>query len=395
MLPYLLLILVAVGGAAFSQQIVHALAPAPAVSPAPGRTTLVEEPAEADALAPLRRWTPVDAFVAIALIAFAGLRLRVGTDYDSYVRLFSALEPGYLQRQVDGAPQEPGFTALQIVILGFSDNPRWLFLIASALSIAPVLWVIKRHTLNPTLALALYILLAHYVAPFNVVRQGVAVGLMVWASTYLNRRHWWMFGIITVAAWSIHSTALIVAVLYVLVMRWRPSARVVIAAVLAGAVASRVLLTWGPITELLIRINPRYDLYLDSAASQSQVAAAGVGTYLQVAVRVALLLFAVWVVHNYDLELTSQERHWFNLAVVGLVLLVLGTQSIVLARLDGYFGIFLVLLLPNLLVRARADIAYAIGLVVASSVFFAFYVTNYSDLVPYHFDWSFVLGRPV
>lgn len=354
----------------------------------------IEQPRAEEATGRQREpWNLGDVVACAALIAFAGVRVLVGTDYTLYENLFNHLQAGFYGTQVRDSPQEPGFTALQIWLHGFTDDPRALFLICAALTVIPAYIVIKRLSAWPVLSLVLYVALAYYIAPFNVMRQGIAVSLMLLAGSYLSRREWLRFALVSALAYTVHSSVVVIAAVYLVV--WlapaiRPRVTTVLGAVVLAFAASRYVLTIGPIADLLYRLNPRYDLYVDASADQSQVADAGIGTYLQIAVRVALLVLAAWSVRTNQDEFTIDERRWYTLVVIGTLGYILGIHSVVLARVEGYFTIWLVLLLPNVLRRNQNRGPVTGALVAASLLYLAFYVSRYADLSPYQGDWSVI-----
>jgi hypothetical protein len=70
-------------------------------------------------------------------------------------------------------------------------------------------------------------------------------------------------------------------------------------------------------------------------------------------------------------------------AVMGLFFLIVGLNSVVLARMELYFGVFLVLLIPNRIAERRCYVAKS-GVLALATVYFALYIQHFSTLVPYH-----------
>lgn len=325
-------------------------------------------PRDSSAAVPTR-WTTFDLAAVLALTTFSAVRFEVGTDWGMYYRIYNRLSPSEWDYQLDGSPQEFGYTLLSLALRSLSDSPFLIFWVTSALAVVPVYVTIKKKSSNPTMSLLLYVLLAFFVSPFNIIRQGVAVSLNFWANSYIDKNKT-MFVLINAVAATFHASAILAAVVQLVVHRWRPSLKQVLLALVAAAVAARYLLNLAPVTNWLIELNPRYETYL--TADQ-----AGIGTYLILASRLGLLLLA--------LALATGDRdngRYMTYVAVGLCFLVLGTESVVLGRMEMYFGIFLVLLIPNQL-AGRRDFTMKAAVVAAAAVYFGFFLQHFGDLLPY------------
>lgn len=318
------------------------------------------------------RWNLFDYLAVTVLIAFSGLRFEVGTDYAIYALNYIQIEPASWLAYLDRSPLEAGYTLLTIGLRSISDSPHLIFWVTAALTVLPAYATIKKQSLDPTFALLLYVMLAFFVTPFNVIRQGVAVALNFWASTFLGSRTTF-FVLINLLACTFHLSAAPAALIQMAAWKWRPNTRGVLV-ILAGAVMVVFVIGTGLVRNILAVVFPRYESYLDANA-------AGIGTYLMILVKFALVMFALHLVKQ------QVQTSYAAYASIGLLFLVVGTQFLVVSRMESYFGIFLVLLLPNCLALSSQD-AKAKGLqralvLVVAATFFAFYLRNYGSLVPY------------
>src|SRR5690606_20246543 len=105
-----------------------------------------------------------------------------------YALNFAKIQPERWMEHFARSPLDPGYTILTILIRTVTDLPYAVFLAAAVLTVVPIYITIKKQSLNPTLALALYVMLAFYVHPFNAVRQGIAIAMNVWASSFLRSK---------------------------------------------------------------------------------------------------------------------------------------------------------------------------------------------------------------
>ena len=311
----------------------------------------------------------------LALVLFAGARVNVGTDYAYYQSVFRESDPQYWDYVVHNSPQEVGFTTGVLVLRTLSENSRLLFLVASLLTIACSAAAMRRMSSNFAVSMTLFILLGFYIAPFNILRQGLAVSLNFLAYSYLDKqRGRWL--VLNVIAQLIHSSTAIAAVIQLLLRRVRPSWRLFATMLLATVVLAAFL----PHLHFLDFLNKRYADYLQGQPS-------GIGTYLYALSRAVLVgLLLVYRPKSGEID------RYIVLAMAGVCLLILGTQAVAVGRLELYFGVYLVVALPGILrevpVRIRPLVVAVV--LVGSIAFYVGYLSQFGNLLPYHFDWTLV-----
>ena len=82
---------------------------------------------------------------------------------------------------------EVGYTTLSIAVRSLTDFPYAIFWATSILTVIPMYIAIKRSSLDLPFSVAIYMLLAFYVSPFNLVRQGIAIALIFLAHTFFEK----------------------------------------------------------------------------------------------------------------------------------------------------------------------------------------------------------------
>lgn len=335
---------------------------------------------------PESRWTPFDLAALALLILFAGSRAGVGTDYIIYAAVYQKADPTAWGAELLASPMEVGFTYLVLALKTFSSNSQALFWACAVITILPVYLTIKKKCANPALALLLYVLLAYYVGPFNVVRQGIAISLMLWASTYLPSAKGKYLGL-AIAAATFHSSVVLVVIIQLLLLKKRSRLKSSVAFLISSPFLAIGLSRFPAVGDWLAVLNPRYEQYLESSKS-------GLGTYLQIIALLALLGYAhlqarLHASSHADVRVDEQaptldERETLTAYVlIGVGFLIIGTQALVVSRMSAYFTIFLVLLLPAQLRRSRSMGLHSTVTVLASCVFFYLYLQNYANLLPY------------
>ncbi|WLQ07129.1 EpsG family protein [Arthrobacter oryzae] len=307
--------------------------------------------------------------LSLLLITFAGIRYGTGSDYFLYTSLYRAIIPHSLADSLAVVPQELGWVTLSFLLRGYTNSPYLLLWLASIMTIVPVLIAIRRQTKDPTLAVFLFFFLGYYALTFNAVRQSIAVSFLLLADSYRqeSRLKCLLFSAIAVL---FHSSALIAILVQLIAMRWKPTWVSVVIVLALGALGSYFLLQSGLAGALASSLNPRYETYLDDEG-------AGLGTWLVLAVRILLIVFAMAA------PASKETSRYIAFVTISAVVLLLGTTNVVIARFEPYFGIFLILLLPNVLMNSRNSVLLRWTLMLGSLIYFGFYILSFNGVVPY------------
>lgn len=325
---------------------------------------------EGDGIGSKIRVSPVAlAMVAVLLVCFSGLRYLVGTDYFLYQTLFAQIDSESFSSSLERVPQEPGFVALMFWTVAVFDHPYALYWVAAVLTVVPVLVAIWRKSTNIAASVFVYIFLGAYVVSFNAIRQSIAVAIMLLADTYRdrNRAVWVLLGIL---ATLIHVSALVAFVVQLFASRWTPTWRSVGLILGITAAISFVLFDSDLLSQVAAPLNERYVTYLDESGG-------GVGTLLTAISRIGLLLL---LMGSVDSEST---KRYLVYAVASCTIMVLALSNQLIARIDPYFSIFFVLLIPNALHLEGRPRWKVVATYCALALYFGFFVSNYNDVVPY------------
>lgn len=313
--------------------------------------------------------TPFELISFVLLVLFLGLRYEVGTDFPLYQLLFDKLNTDDWAGSLASTPQEPGFVLLSLLFKSFTSNDAILFLGCAFLTIAPA-WVgFRTARVNMAWALFWFIGLGFYLSAFNVMRQGLAVALVfLGICLIVAGRRWSGLAGCCVAA-LFHSSAILVLPILVAAVFF---SRIYVT-VLIGVAVAAIGISTGPGQSLLSAVGGPDLRYLSYA---EELSGFSLGTLLVLVSRVGLLAWLWWSRGR----LPEDHRLFVRLATLGLPFLVAGILNPVLARVEFYFGIFLVPPIAALLTRGgRAKLIIVPALV----VYYLMYLTKFGDLLPY------------
>ncbi|MCT1435502.1 EpsG family protein [Dietzia maris] len=313
---------------------------------------------ESDNRIGLRWWDLVPVTV---LVLFVGTRDGVGTDTPTYILLFENLNATSLGAAIEQSELELLYVALTYLVKSLGGGSGTALLLAAVLAVVPTYIAIRRLCANPELALGYYILLGFYGLSFNVVRQAIAMGLILLAYSFIRTKPVVALTLLA-ASVGFHLTAAVpVAVLIILVLLPR-SVRPV--AVLTALVAAAIMLRGGEPISLLE--DNEYGKYLTVSE--------GLGRYLLLIAFVLLIAYALVVTKRLSIEIA--------MPIIGLIFLVVGLEYVAVGRLGQYFLLFLVIAIGN---AREFKLSRAGGTVVAAAaaIFFVVQTMTLAGLVPY------------
>lgn len=300
----------------------------------------------------------------------------VGTDTSMYRRFFMQIDPSSISRSLADTPQEPGFVLLMYAVRQFTDNFAVLLAVCTLLTVLPVLVVIRRESLMPVFSLALYLTFSYYVISFNGIRQSIAVSFVLLAETYRHRnRAVWILLYALAAMFHVSAILAFILILWARHSSGRPM-RFLVTSIAISGVGLALLMTL-PIGALLGLFNERYEEYLEIELG------AGIGTFLVLLIHLAIVFFLIY--HNRPAK--PPTRDYVAIYALSCGVLALALANLVIGRFEPYFGIFVIIALPNVIAESRHR--HARGMVVAvlaaSVAFFVLHASFYNDVVPYQF----------
>lgn len=321
--------------------------------------------------------SPFDLIAAASLVAFSAMRFEVGTDYRTYLVIYTNLDTANFIDSISTSPQDFGYTAFLLATKSITPFSYAGFWASAAFTVFPIYGALKRNSQIPSLSIVLFICLAYSTA-FNGVRQSMAAALLFWAWTCFRKRLL-VFILISVLAGSIHATALAAAVILLCTSRLKLTKRTTIAIGAVAALGAITVDNLNILKPILDQINPRYGEYLSSGGT-------GIGSYMLISAYAAILLYSmlfsarIWPLRNKD------HQYAVPLAI-GIGIMIIGTQAVVLFRVSEYFTLFALLLLPNRISTSRGQFSTYAVTISGAVGFYIMHLLFYGDVLPYDTYW--------
>lgn len=328
------------------------------------------------------------------LVCFRGE--GVGSDtpqYYSYFENIKALVGDDGMGAIVMTRLEPGFVYFIKVISLYFDTPQSLFIISALLFYIPFYRIIAKYSRYPWLSVIMFFSL-NYNATMNVIRQYVAIGIIIIAFGFILKKQKTKFVLSVLLATMFHYTSIVFIVAYF--FRDKMINKTVIKKFFIylpiAAALSFALLT------VVLNFFHSYGLY-DYYDDQNKHIAGG----LKIAsfVELLLALVVVWVScrawggsPNYEnLNRDSVNRLLFWFGLIGAGFIAMSFPFTLISRMGTFFSIFNCILLPNSLYELSKRSSIRSLSVLLCLIYCSYYLVvatlrpDWTYVYPYSFCW--------
>jgi hypothetical protein len=309
------------------------------------------------------------------LFLIAALRYGIGTDYWlRYAPLFEQLQ----YSNVEG--QEIGYVLLNKAVGLVTDDYQGIFVVTSFLTIALFYRFFLRMSINPALSVFIFAFGGFYLEDFNLVKQGLAIAILVNTFEFALRKKHVAFVLATLLAASFHTSALVWFVVWPLMwVRLGRAARISITLALIVV----ILVVPQTVSMLVGQFASQYSWYFDSNYGTTRGIQPAV-----VIVAVAAFAFTIVKVGKAGLADRYADAVVNVLAVSTAVLVATTTIAYLFTRLNYYFAPAQLVAVPlalslvqNRLARQLLTAAFMSAYM--TSFVFQFLVWNAHGVLPY------------
>lgn len=275
-----------------------------------------------------------NSFMYIALVViifFAGFRYEIGYDYTKY---FSA----YL---TDSELQvwEPLFVFFVRVLrhVNFGLDIQGMFLFFSALTVFIVYKALKNITPYYRFGLLLYLLVpSYFLNSFSVIRQGIAIALLLYALQYItkDKNDYKRYMFVALIAFLFHYSSIFVSFVYVF------------GAVFFNKIYSWVVYLLLILLSLFISLTHSGKYFISVMPGHFSVYADLTYDISPIKLLVVNFFFLFLLYHKDEFVKEKLARYLFNSMFIGLVIFNVFSDFVYVSRLAQYFLIAEIILIP-------------------------------------------------
>lgn len=161
----------------------------------------------------------------------SAIRYDVGWDYlKIYTNGFFMIGKGYMPHYFSEIPFD--FLVKEIYIIS-NQNPDWLFIICSFLTFIFLTKAIKEQSINVVFSIILVFLIRYYFLTLNIVRQGIAMSIILCSYRFIKERNLKKYVITILLASCFHMMSLIyIPIYYIYTIDWKKKKNIVFATIL-------------------------------------------------------------------------------------------------------------------------------------------------------------------
>ena len=275
--------------------------------------------------------------ILISLISVSGFRYKSGTDYYTYSLIYSDTPKMIIEKE----NLEIGFIALNKFLFNISTNPQIMFFATSVITNVLIVYGIMKYSTRFELSMYLYICTFCYYSTFNGLRQWIASAIMFIGFKYILERDWKKYFFIVFVAYLFHSSSLIMIPMYFLVNRDFHSKKTL---VIVGLFVFCYIFFNGFISMLFDMLaGSKYADYESTILSWQEG-----GSMIRVIVYLMPLIVASIFYRDIDKNKFKNIDILMNLCLMSVLFMLLGTKHVFFIRMNLFFDIYYVLLIPIL-----------------------------------------------
>lgn len=267
--------------------------------------------------------------VMLSLVVIAGLRKNIGDTF-FYMHSFKVSTFTWDSIVKD---KDFGFGILQMLLKNYSTDPQTLIFVTALITNILIVLILSKYSGLFELSTYAYITGGLFLVSMNGIRQVLAAAIIFTATRFIISGNWIMYFLVVLIAATFHQSALILLPIYFLV-RYKAWSR-----------ATVILLFFSVIIVVGFDI---FSSLLFSAIEDTQYGHysnfnEGGANVVRVAVYAAPLVIA-FLGRDKLRELFPSSDYIVNMALVGLIFMIISMQNWIFARFSIYFNLYQLIL---------------------------------------------------
>ncbi|PFP29492.1 capsular biosynthesis protein [Bacillus sp. AFS073361] len=312
----------------------------------------------------------------MSLIFVAGLRSNIGDTY-FYKHAYEVNDFSWNQISKQ---ENVGFWLLQKILKNYSEDPQILIFTAAVITNALILFIFLKYSRMFELSIYVYITGGLYLVSMNGLRQVMTAAVIFTATKFLIEGNWFKYILVVLFAATLHESALVLIPIYFFV-RYKAWSK---ATFILLFFAILIVLGFDQFSSIL------FSTIEDTQYGHYQNFQEGGANVIRVVVYAAPLIIAYF--GREKLRLIFPESDYIvNMALIGLVFMIISTQNWIFARFSIYFNLYQLILVSWIvkLFREKDQRFVYYGLLVSYFLFYYYesvislniiYKSNYLSL---------------
>ncbi len=278
----------------------------------------------------------------VELIILAGIRgYNVGADTFTYLSAldhYASLPKGEILSAKLVYPYDFEIAYFMLTkicaLLGFSKT-AFLFLIA-IITYVPIFIAIHKLSVDPYLSILTYFAFGLFAYSLGIFRQMIAISIIICGIDFIKDRKLIKYALLVAIAMTFHTSSIIALALYFIYpFAWKLNVRIALPAAAVSLVFGR------PIISFVFSLFPSYSHYLNGKYDVQG------GSYLMLLMYGIILV--AYCIANHIKKPVGYSKISFDAIALSLVIQSLAYSMNIFGRIIGYFSVYLLFAIPNII----------------------------------------------
>lgn len=313
---------------------------------------------------------------------------NVGSDTEGYSRLFYIIS--YSDDIFSVIKSAPLYSAYNYAVSLISTNTQCIIIFNSLIIITGMGIFIYRNSPNVVMSIYYFISLYFYFHSLNATRQFIATILIANSYYYLKNNNMKKFLILLVAAISIHNTASVFLIVWLLSkIKWS-NFRICILAFMT----TLIMYFYDKLLGIFLMVFPRYIMYM--GGGEFSLSDTGQGKKILVSflylLIVALCMFLIRGNRHDDNQDVKENLYLLTaIMTVAVVIGIVFYNNLLISRIEIYFSIFVIIYIPLVIqilgkTNTKLNLLAHYFLMIITTIPLVFQLkSNISRVIPYEF----------
>lgn len=265
----------------------------------------------------------------LVLVGISGLRKNIGDTY-FYIHSYNITKYSW-ENILEG--KDIGFGILQLILQKFTDDPQILIFTTALITNLLIVIILAKYSRLFELSTYVYITGGLFLVSMNGIRQVLAAAIIFTATKFIINGNWVAYFIIILFASMFHQSALVLLPIYFLV-RYKAWSRATIILLFFSVL---IVLGYNQFSTLL------FSAIQDTQYGQYSEFQEGGANIIRVAVYAAPLVIG-FIGREKLRNIYPSSDYIVNMALVGLIFMIISTQNWIFARFSIYFNLYQLIL---------------------------------------------------
>jgi transmembrane protein EpsG len=273
-----------------------------------------------------------------SLVIISGLRSNIGDTY-FYKHAFEVNDFNW--EQINDQ-ENIGFWLFQKGLKYYSEDPQILLFTAALITNVLIIYIFYKYSRMFELSMYVYITGGLYLVSMNGLRQVMTAAIIFTATKFLIKGNWFRYILVVLFASTFHESALILIPIYFIV-RYKAWSKATFVLLLFAIL---IVIGFDKFSSIL------FSTIQDTQYGHYQNFQEGGASSIRVLVYAAPLIIAYFGREKLR-ELFPESDYIVNMALIGLVFMIISTQNWIFARFSIYFNLYQLILISWIVMLFR------------------------------------------